>query len=136
MKTMATDLTKLKTTNYEIIVSCGKYFNALAVKGNKMPADKRISISGDFSYEDLLGFAQQIAYSTFNEKATRLAEKMESGARMADGVGNAFIYDADLNELLCGVEINFEGKEITTEIHSTTLEPNLGKPIEFSKFHR
>lgn len=134
-----TDLTKLGTENYEVIVSCGKYFNALAMKGTEMPADKRISISGNLTAEDLIAFAQHLASTTYVEKHNKMMEDINNGFStgvMSDGVGNAFIYDGDLHELLCGVEVNFEGKEISSEIHSTTLEPHLGKPVDFSSMHR
>lgn len=121
-----TDLIKKGTTNYEIIVSCGKDFRELAMAGVEMPADRKIAISGDLSTEELIAFVEQLTYSTYEKKQDR-------AVTMAESLGNAFVFDGDSQELLCGVELNFEGYEVKETIHSTTLEPELGQPVNVSE---
>ena len=102
--------------NYDIKISCGRYFNPtlnnILMAGGKM--DKEIHVSGDVSLSDVQSIASRIAVSTYDEKLTAQKEDHSLGF-MPDGVANAFIFSNE--ELVSAVSAFLEGKEPSFEIY-------------------
>lgn len=114
------------TQSKDIVISCGKYFNEVANRGleNLVNNDRKITIVGDISAEELVTLLQKMVMTTYQDKLSQQAE-IGHGV-MADGVGNAFIFDSVNHGLLGGIEVNFEGRQVTTEIYSNTADLTLG----------